>query len=80
MRNTLEADNDSLRLLHCVRAYIELDVLVSFDIHTDQLIKQGQKTVKKFVMLANVSIVWSKNTFTDVLGYVRNTKRSLELS
>ena len=75
MRNTLGADKHGLQLLRCVRAYVELDVLASFDVHTDQSIKRGQKTVKKFVTLANVSIVRSKNTFIDVLGYVRNTTK-----
>jgi len=54
MRNTLEEQEGGLTLLRCVRAYVELDLLASFDVHTDETIKWGRMVVTKFVKLANV--------------------------
>jgi len=55
MRNTLEEAEGGLSLLRCVRAYVELDMLASFDVHTGETIKWGREVAKKFVKLANVS-------------------------
>ena len=41
-------------LLQCVQAYVELDVLASFNVHTDETIAFGQAALDKFVKLANV--------------------------
>ena len=65
MRNTLEADERGQRLLCCVRAYVEMDILVSFEVHTDDTIKYGRKLVDKFAKLANVSHLlptWNNHT------------------
>jgi hypothetical protein len=55
MRNAFNEDNKDLPLLRCTRAYIEMDILASFDVHTDVTIQQGRIVAKKFVKLANVS-------------------------
>lgn len=55
MRNTLGEDENGYRLLRCIRAYVELDLLASFDVHTDGTIERGRTVVQKFVKLANVS-------------------------
>ena len=55
MRNVLVGAGDKGKLLlRCVRAYVELDTLASFDIHTDQTIAFGRSTLEKFTKLANV--------------------------
>jgi len=48
-------DENACRLLRAIRAYVELDILASFDVHTEKTIKHGRSTAKKFVRLANVS-------------------------
>lgn len=58
MRNTLGEDANSRPLLACIRAYVELDVLASFDLHTDTTIKYGRKMEEKFFKLAHVSRVF----------------------
>ena len=55
MRNTLTTDESGYHLLRAVRAYVELDLLASYEVHTDISIKQGRAAVEKFVKLANVS-------------------------
>ena len=55
MRNLLGENNKGNRLLRCTRAYVELDLLASFDVHTDVTIAQGRVTAAKFSKLANVS-------------------------
>ena len=55
MRNLLGEHVQGRRLLCCTRAYVELDLLASFDVHTDITIKQGRAAAKKFSKLANVS-------------------------
>ena len=42
------------RLLSCIRAYVELDVLSSLDLHTDTTIKYGRKMEEQFFKLAHV--------------------------
>ena len=55
MRNVLVESGDRGKLLlRCVRAYVELDILARFDIHTDQTIAFGRSVLDKFVKLANV--------------------------
>jgi microcystin degradation protein MlrC len=49
MQNILgEDDAEGFRLLRCVRAYTELDMFASFDVHTDVTIKQGRAAATKF--------------------------------
>ena len=55
VRNVLEADEDGLRLLRCIWVYVELDILASFEVHTDETINRGRAIVMKFAKLANVS-------------------------
>ena len=55
MRNTFETDEEGRLLLRCVRAYVEMDILASFEVHTDDTIKYGRKMIDKFAKLANVS-------------------------
>ena len=55
MRNALADDESGYQLLHAVRAYVEMDLLASYEVHTDISIKQGRAAVQKFVKLANVS-------------------------
>ena len=55
MWNTLEADENGYHLLCAVRAYVELDLLASFEVHTDDTIKYDRAMVNRFVKLANVS-------------------------
>ena len=55
MRNTLGSDENGYHLLCAVRAYVELDVLASFEVHTTETIKHGRAMVERFVKLANVS-------------------------
>lgn len=48
-------DQNGYRLLRAIRAYVELDILASFDVHTEETINYGRSMAKKFVKLANVS-------------------------
>lgn len=55
MRNVLVDSGDRGKLLlRCVRVYVELDLLVSFDVHTDETIGFGRKIADSFFKLANV--------------------------
>lgn len=55
MRNALAGSGDRGRLLlRCVRAYVELDLLASFDVHTDETITFGRAALNQFIKLANV--------------------------
>ncbi|KAF9783985.1 hypothetical protein BJ322DRAFT_1007764 [Thelephora terrestris] len=53
MRSTLGEDASGRRLLSCIRAYVELDVLSSLNLHTDTTIKYGRKMEEKFFKLAH---------------------------
>lgn len=55
LRNTLDIDEKGRRLLYCIRAYVELDLLASFEVHTEESIKYGRAAAEKFMKLANVS-------------------------
>ena len=55
LRNALGGSADGRRLLSCIHAYVELDLLASFDVHTEETIKYGGKVAKNFLKLANVS-------------------------
>lgn len=55
LRNALGGSADGLRLLACIRAYVELDLLASFEVHTEETIKYSRKVAKEFLKLANVS-------------------------
>ena len=55
MRNTLGEDESGRRLLSCIRAYVELDVLSSLELHTDATIKYGRKMEEKFFKRAHAS-------------------------
>lgn len=58
MRSTLGEDVNGRRLLACIRAYVELDVLASLDLHTDTTVKYGRKVEEKFFKLAHVSRIY----------------------
>jgi len=59
MRNMFaESGGRGVLLLRCVRAYVELDLLASFDVHTDQTIVFGRAVLDRFVKLANVSYLF----------------------
>jgi hypothetical protein len=52
----LEKETDrGILLLRCIRAYVELDMLASFEIHTDRTIAWGRGVLKTFAKLAEVS-------------------------
>ena len=55
MRNVVEHNDTACSLLRCIRVYVELDILVSFDVHTEVTIKQGRVTAKRLSNLMNVS-------------------------
>jgi len=55
MRNTFETDEGGQLLLRCVRVYVELDILASFEVHSSETITYGRTLVDKFTKLANVS-------------------------
>ena len=56
MRNVLaESSDHGILLLCCVWVYIELNLLVSFDVYTDQTIMFGQERLDQFVKLVNMS-------------------------
>jgi hypothetical protein len=55
MRNILGEDDDGRLLLRCIRAYTELDVFASFDVHTDVTIKQARAAATKFSKRVGVS-------------------------
>ena len=55
MRNVVEHDDAARSLLGCIRAYVELDILASFDVHTEITIKQGRVVAKRLSKLMNVS-------------------------
>jgi len=61
MRNALAADESGRNLLCAVHAYVELDLLASYETHTDISIKQGRAAIEKFVKLANVSNLFCTN-------------------
>jgi len=54
MRNAFDTDEEGHTLLRCIRAYVEMDLLASFEAHSDATIEYGRLVVKKFVKLANV--------------------------
>jgi hypothetical protein len=55
MRNVFDIDDEGHTLLRCIRVYVELDILASFDLHTEISIKKGRAAAEKFIKLANVS-------------------------
>lgn len=77
MRNAFEDDDSSYRLLRCIRAYVELDLLASLEVHTDETIRYGKAMAEKFVKLANVSdlLILKNAVVTNVLGIIRATER-----
>lgn len=80
MRNTFETDEDGRLLLRCVRAYVEIDVLASFELHSEKTIEYGRAAVEKFVKLANVSRLFYLQinlTLNQYTRITRNTKRGL---
>ena len=54
LRNVLVGITNGRNLLCAVRAYVELDLLASFEVHSEVTVKQGRKTAKKFWELACV--------------------------
>ena len=56
LRNVVGESSDRGKLLLCcVCAYVELDLLASFDIHTDETVQFGRQVADRFVELVNVS-------------------------
>lgn len=55
MRNAFECDEEGFKLLRCVRAYAELDILASFEVHTEKTLEYGREVAEKFAKLVNVS-------------------------
>ena len=53
--SAFETDEDGQLLLHCIRAYAELDLLAPFEVHMDETINYGRKMAEKFMKLVNVS-------------------------
>ena len=68
MRNAFETDEDGQLLLRCVRAYVELDVLASFKVHSSETITYGRMLVDKFTKLANVNFCPQINFTSNTLG------------
>ena len=69
LRNAFDTDEDGQLLLRCVRAYVELDLLASLEVHTDETIKYGRGVAEKFVKLANVSRVFCiQNLIANMFG------------
>ena len=58
MRNTFEGDEKGILLLRCIQAYVELDLLASFEVHTDRTIERGRQAAEKFAKLANVGYLF----------------------
>ena len=54
MRNTFESDEKGQLLLRCIWAYVELDLLASFEVHSESTITYGRLMVEKFMKLANI--------------------------
>jgi len=57
LRNALVGETKGLNLLCAIRAYVELDLLASFEVHTELTLKRGRRVAKKFSELAHVSEV-----------------------
>ena len=55
LRIALGGSVDDRRLLSCIRAYVELDLLASFNVQTDETINYGRRVAKEFSKQANVS-------------------------
>ena len=72
MRNAFETDESGHHLLRCVRAYVELDLLASFEVHTDETIRHGKVVAEKFARLANVSRLFCNQTMQMSLIYSGN--------
>ena len=72
-RSVLGDNKSGLSLLCCIRAYVEIDILASFEVHTDVTIQQGRTAVANFVKLANVSyLFWTRNNTLSSLTYPDN--------
>ena len=63
MRNAVEHDDLSRGLLCCIRVYVELDILASFDVHMEITIKQGRAAAKKLLKIMNVSQLFELEKF-----------------
>ena len=59
-RNVLTSGSESdsgFLLLQCIRAYVELDLLASFEVHTDHTITWGRDVLKRFAKSAMVRYI-----------------------
>ena len=59
-RNVLVSDSRSdsgILFLECIRAYVELDLLASFEVHTDHTITWGRAVLERFAELAMVRYI-----------------------
>jgi len=60
LRNVFAESGDrGTLLLRCVLAYVKLDILASFDVHTEESITSGRRILNQFVKLANVRNLFS---------------------
>lgn len=82
LRNALAGETNGLNLLCAICAYVELDLLASFEVHTEATIKRGRRVAKKFSELANVSSPSYYRTnvvVTDYLKLIGVSKGCVEL-
>lgn len=82
LRNALIDITGGRDLLCAVRAYVELDLLASFEVHTELSVKRGRKVAKKFWELAHVNSLSCPRTnvaVTDHLKLIDVQARCLEL-
>ena len=59
-RNALVSGSESdcgILFLECIRAYVELDLLASFEVHTDHTIAWGRAVLECFANLAMVRYI-----------------------
>ena len=57
MHNLIDASkhHDTYLLLRCLRSYLELDLYLSFEVHTTDTIAAGRRELLKFSSLMKVS-------------------------
>jgi hypothetical protein len=46
-------------LLQCIRAYVELDLYMAFDVHTDDTLEEVEEQLRWFGRLIEVSYQWA---------------------
>ena len=77
MQNTFEGKEDDV-LLHCIWVYIELDLLVSFEVHTDNTIRHSIAVAEKFTRLTNISYLFhTKKILQPLISLVIRDRKSV---